>query len=231
MRTFDAARPLVHFYFSQHWLGMQARQSASLHHPVAFGFWLLATCAAAAACSDDGNLLGSENSAGSGGAQAGSGGTQAGTGGAQAGSAGTQAGAGTSAGGAVVAGAGGSDSEGGGSQGGDGGTSSGGASGGGDCVGETCAANETCVAHRVIGGAISPPDADNQCMAGRHLEGSYCQADFMYSCATLTGCSTPSATCRCAAGTDCAGTTVCRLPAASVWLDTDAQLVCELLAP
>jgi hypothetical protein len=218
---------------------MQARQSASLHRPIAFGFWFLATCGAAAACSDDGNLLGSENSAGSGGSHAGSGGSRAGSGGSHAG---TQ----TSAGASVVAGAAGSASEGGGSStGGYAGTPSeggaagmggaggdaGGAGGGGDCVDETCAANETCVAHRTVGGAVMPPDQNNQCMDGQHLEGSNCLSDFSYTCATLTGCSAPSGTCRCAAGTECAGTTVCRLPSASAWLDTDAQLVCELLAP
>jgi len=210
---------------------MQARQSASLHRPIAFGFWLLATCATAAACSDDGNLLGSENSAGSGGSHAGSGGSHAGTE--------------TSAGATVVAGAAGSASEGGGpSEGGQAGTPSGGGAagmagaggdaggaGGGDCVDETCAANETCVAHRTVGGAVLPPDQNNQCMDGQHLEGSNCLSDFMYTCATLTGCSAPSGTCRCGAGTECAGTIVCRLPQASVWLDTDAELVCELLAP
>lgn len=274
----DAMRRLVHFWCSRHWLGMQARPTASLHRPIAFGFWLLSTCAVGAACSDDGNLLGSENSAGSG-AQAGSGSAQAGSGSAQAGS-------GVSAGAAAVAGGGGASAGGSSSQAGHAGTSSGGAmagtagaggtaacdfglcaranvcfdhcggtvvytgccpcaantveqlvcegaggAGSGDCVGETCAANETCVAHRTVGGAIMPPDQNNQCMTGRHLEGSMCQADFSYSCATLTGCSAPSATCRCAAGTDCAGTTVCRLPQASAWLDTDAELVCELLAP
>ena len=236
MMKVDAVWHLVHFWCTRHWLGMQARQSASLHRPIAFGFWLLSTLGAAAACSDDGNLLGSENSAGSAGAQAGSAGAQAGSAGAQAGSAGAQAGsagAEASAGAPVVAGAGGSANEGGGLQGGEAGTPSGGAggAGGGDCVGETCAANEACVAHRTVGGAMLPPDQNNQCMDGRHLEGSICQSDFMYACATLTGCSAPSGTCRCAAGTDCAGTTVCRLPAASAWLDTDAQLVCELLAP
>jgi hypothetical protein len=69
------------------------------------------------------------------------------------------------------------------------------------------------------------------CMAGRHAEGRLCQANFAYTCAELMGCGAPSATCRCAANTACAGTTTCRVPTASAWLDASADLVCELQAP
>lgn len=100
------------------------------------------------------------------------------------------------------------------------------------CVGATCTSNQTCVAYRTIGGvAPPPPDAQGDCEAGRHAEGNYCQPDFGYTCAELSGCSAPAATCRCAPNTQCAGTTVCRLPSDSPWLDTSADLVCELLAP
>jgi hypothetical protein len=95
----------------------------------------------------------------------------------------------------------------------------------------TCAANQSCVAYRTVGGAVMPPDADGKCMDGRHVEGNTCQADFGYTCAELTGCSAPAATCHCAPGTACANSTVCRLPSSSPWLDTSADLVCELLAP
>jgi hypothetical protein len=76
-----------------------------------------------------------------------------------------------------------------------------------------------------------PPDAEGKCMAGRHLEGNMCQSDFGYTCAELTGCSAPAATCRCAPSTQCSNSTVCRLPSDSPWLDTSAELVCELQAP
>jgi hypothetical protein len=102
---------------------------------------------------------------------------------------------------------------------------------GGDCVGETCAANETCVGYRTVGGAVTPPDQNGECTPGRHVEGNTCQSDFAYTCATLSNCSSPGATCRCAAGTECANTTICRLPQASTWLSASAELVCELQAP
>ena len=99
------------------------------------------------------------------------------------------------------------------------------------CVGTTCTAGQTCVAYRTVGGAVEPPSAGGTCMAGKHLEGNLCQADFGYTCAELTGCSAPAATCRCAASTKCFGTTVCKLPSDAAWLDSSADLVCELLAP
>ena len=100
-----------------------------------------------------------------------------------------------------------------------------------DCVGKTCTSSQTCVAYRTVGGAIFPPDAQGQCTTGKHLEGNNCQSDFGYTCAELSGCSAPAATCRCAQNTQCSNTTVCRLPSDSAWLDKSADLVCELQAP
>lgn len=118
---------------------------------------------------------------------------------------------------------------------GSGGQGSGGQGSGGQassaCVGKTCTASQTCVAYRTVGGIMVPPDDDGKCDAGRHLEGDTCQADFDYTCAELTGCNAPAATCRCAPNTECADTIACRLPSDSASLDASAQLVCELLAP
>jgi hypothetical protein len=100
-----------------------------------------------------------------------------------------------------------------------------------DCAGSTCNASQTCVAYRTVGGTVDLPDQNNHCPTGRHLEGNYCLSDFAYTCAELTGCAAPANTCRCAANTACANTTVCSLPTASAWLDPAAELVCQLLAP
>lgn len=100
-----------------------------------------------------------------------------------------------------------------------------------DCVGMTCDADETCVAYRTVGGAQISPDADGECMAGKHVENGHCFSDFAYTCAELTGCSAPAATCHCATGSKCAGTNTCRLPSDAAWLDTAAELVCEQQAP
>ena len=99
------------------------------------------------------------------------------------------------------------------------------------CVGETCSASQTCVGYRTVGGAVEPPSQNNTCPTGKHVEGNLCLADFGYTCAELTGCDAPAATCRCAADTECANTTVCRLPTASAWLDSSAELVCERQVP
>lgn len=110
----------------------------------------------------------------------------------------------------------------------------GGGQGGGtshDCVGQACGATQTCVAYRVVGGAAIPPDQNGQCDVGQHVEGNVCQDDFDYTCAELTGCSAPSTTCHCAAGTACARTPTCRVPGAAAWLDASAELICELQAP
>ena len=101
----------------------------------------------------------------------------------------------------------------------------------GDCVGQTCNAGQTCVAYRVVGGAIDPPNSTGMCVAGKHVESNTCERDFAYTCAELTGCTALGPSCRCAQNTQCSNTSVCRLPTASVWLDTAADLVCELLAP
>jgi hypothetical protein len=106
-----------------------------------------------------------------------------------------------------------------------------GGQGSSDCAGMTCTTSQTCVAYRTVGGAIFPPDAGGQCMAGRHVENNMCQADFAYTCAALSGCSAPAATCHCAANTPCANTNICRLPRAAAWLDTSADLVCEQQVP
>ncbi|MES1182765.1 MAG: hypothetical protein ABUL60_03065, partial [Myxococcales bacterium] len=113
---------------------------------------------------------------------------------------------------------------------GSGGQGSGG-QGSSDCVGSTCTASETCVAYRTIGGAIFPPDTEGMCMTGRHVEGNMCQPDFNYTCAALNGCDTPGVTCHCAPNTTCSNANACKLPTASAWLDPDADLVCEQLAP
>ena len=94
----------------------------------------------------------------------------------------------------------------------------------------TCDAGESCVAHRTIGGALLPPDADG-CPEGRHLENQRCQTDFAYTCAPLIGCIDDADTCRCALQTSCAYATNCKAPYTAEWLDTDAEVVCEVLAP
>jgi hypothetical protein len=68
-------------------------------------------------------------------------------------------------------------------------------------------------------------------MSGKHLENDHCVSDFAYTCAMLTGCSAPSTSCHCAAGSQCASANACRLPYAAAWLDTAADLVCEQQAP
>jgi len=113
--------------------------------------------------------------------------------------------------------------------GGQGGGGSGGS--GSTCAGQTCASGQACVGYRTVGGAITAPDADGKCMATKHLEDSRCQNDFAYTCAELSGCSAPAATCHCAASAACANTNVCRLPIDAAWLDKAAVLVCELQAP
>ena len=251
--------------------------SPSLHRSFGFAACPLLAGTMAAACSDDGNLLGTENGGKGGGGQPMAGSSSGGSSGlAGTGANGGKGGEGGSAPGGSAGNAASGNANGGASSGGAGGepaceqglciranvcldrcggsqvytgccacpantveeltcTGSGGNGGGGgsgaDCAGETCAANETCVGYRVVGGAVFPPDQNNECPAGRHLEANTCQYDFSYTCATLTNCNAPSATCRCAPGTDCANTTQCRLPPTSAWLDPDAQLVCELLAP
>ncbi len=98
------------------------------------------------------------------------------------------------------------------------------------CVGMTCGAGQTCVAHRTVGGAQIPPDAGS-CPAGRHVENSTCRNDFAYTCAALTGCAMPAATCQCAAASKCGYTDGCILPYKAAWLDADADLICEQHAP
>jgi hypothetical protein len=95
----------------------------------------------------------------------------------------------------------------------------------------TCTASQTCVAYRTVGGGIFPPDTEGKCMTGKHLENDRCQSDFAYTCAELTGCTAPAATCHCAANTPCAASNVCRLPYVVPWLDPSADLLCELQAP
>ena len=246
--------------------------------PAPFGLlvlFLLAAPVAFAACTDDGNILGSEGNAGmpSGGASAGN---------ATAGSA--HAGTMTSAGAAGSTHTGGANSMGGtNSTGGTGGTHSAGAGGGttcpgecfranvcldkcggnvvytgccecgaltveelscgnsggqgsggatsSDCVGMTCAANQTCVAYRTVGGAITSPDTAGNCPTGKHVENHLCQSDFAYTCAELAGCTAPAPTCGCAANTKCANDHACSLPTSVAWLDTSADLVCEQQVP
>jgi hypothetical protein len=100
-----------------------------------------------------------------------------------------------------------------------------------ECVGMTCSADQTCVAYRTVGGAQIPPDAGGGCTTGKHVENDHCVSDFAYTCAALTGCSAPAATCHCAAGSKCANDNACRLPFEAVWLDAAADLVCEQQVP
>ena len=206
----------VHIRRLRQWLSMQLFKTTSQpsrRASASFGWLglLVVGSLGFAACGDDGNLLGSDPVAGSSsGGNAGSmnpGGT---------GHAGVQAGAGTTSRGGSSSAAG---------TAGDGGTPAGTGRGGGgqesgnqggtDCAGTTCTVTESCVAYRTVGGALFPVDEQGMCTAGKHAEGNLCQADFAYTCAELTGCGAPSAACRCAANTDCAGTTTCRVPTAS----------------
>ena len=100
-----------------------------------------------------------------------------------------------------------------------------------DCVGMTCTANQTCVAYRTVGGAVTAPDTAGNCPTGRHVENHLCQSDFAYTCVELAGCTAPAATCRCPANTKCANDNVCSLPTSVAWLDTSADLVCEQPVP
>ncbi|MET0794365.1 MAG: hypothetical protein ABW061_22775 [Polyangiaceae bacterium] len=100
------------------------------------------------------------------------------------------------------------------------------------CAGrQTCAPGQACVGYRAIGGAVILPDADGKCAITKHLEDGRCQNDFTYTCAELSGCSAPDATCRCEAHTACGTTNVCRLPMDGAWLDKAVVLVCELQVP
>jgi hypothetical protein len=110
------------------------------------------------------------------------------------------------------------------------GTGGQGGSGSGSCVGMTCDAGQSCVAHRTVGGALFPPGPEG-CPDGSHVESQTCQSDFGYTCAALTGCTANLSTCHCAPATSCAYATSCKAPYTAAWLDTDAQLVCEQLAP
>jgi hypothetical protein len=98
------------------------------------------------------------------------------------------------------------------------------------CVGVTCGAGQTCVAHRTIGGAQIPPDAGT-CPTGKHVENNTCRNDFGYTCSALVGCAMPAPTCQCAEASKCGYTDGCILPYKAAWLDTDADLICEQHAP
>jgi hypothetical protein len=175
------------------------------------------------------------------GGQAGEG-SGAAAGGPPSGGAGASGGA-NQAGGSDAAGAGG-DIDGVGARGseaGAGGDRAGGAdagAGGGSnraCGSTTCAAPLVCVAYRVEGGAVFAPDSDGKCESGRHLEPGgatgRCARDFSYECRSPVGCGDDSLACDCGAATCPSQFPSCREPAASSWLDSTAQLVCELLAP
>lgn len=207
-------------------------------------------------CVDDGKVLGershSEESGGSGN-RAGS----SSTGGerAQGGSSPTGGATGTSgetATGGSEASTGGSDANGGdgGASAGDGGasgSSSGGSSNGGDagagtgagggsggasgtpCVDRTCSESEACVAYRTIGGALTFPEDGGACPSNAHRENDYCLANFGYQCVAQPRCTGGTVDCTCGS---CPQTfTACRAPYTADWLDTDAKLVCEQLAP
>jgi hypothetical protein len=64
---------------------------------------------------------------------------------------------------------------------------------------------------------------------GSHLEGTYCAAGYGYQCVAQPRCSAGQVDCTC--GTCPQSYFACRAPAPSEWLDTDAKLVCEQLAP
>jgi hypothetical protein len=98
------------------------------------------------------------------------------------------------------------------------------------CGSATCDPDQTCVAHRRVGGAPILPNAGS-CPIGKHVEGNTCVNDFAYACAALVDCAMPSATCQCAEASTCGYTDGCLLPNKAAWLDTDADLVCEQHAP
>ena len=209
------------------------------------GFSILAS----AGCGNDGALPGDGNSSGGSGAESGStstggaghGGSTAGVAGASAGSAagGASAGAGASDhGGSSSGGTGGTAATGGGAgtatTGGGAGMATGGGAGtaggpGKECVDRTCAASEACVAYRTVGGAVIAPADAGACPPNAHLEGQTCMANFAYQCVAQPGCPAGQIDCTCGM---CPPTYFsCHVAGTSQWLDPDAELTCELLAP
>jgi len=111
-----------------------------------------------------------------------------------------------------------------------GGTGSGGASSA--CANEqTCAPGQFCIGYRAVGGAVSLPDSTGKCVITKHVENGRCQNDFTYTCAEISDCDAPAATCHCGALAACGNTNVCRLPTDGAWLDKAVVLVCELQVP
>ena len=96
---------------------------------------------------------------------------------------------------------------------------------------QTCAPGQFCIGYRAVGGAIVLPDSAGKCMPTKHVENGRCQNDFTYTCAEISGCDAPAATCRCGALAACGTTNVCRLPMDGPWLDEAVVLVCELQVP
>jgi hypothetical protein len=95
-------------------------------------------------------------------------------------------------------------------------------------VDRTCAATEACVAYRTIGGAQILADA-GVCPSYAHSEGNFCFANFAYQCVAQPRCTAGTIDCTC--GTCPQGYTACRALYVAEWLDPDAKLICEQLAP
>jgi hypothetical protein len=209
------------------------------------------------ACGDDGKVLGERShSGGSGGSGDGAGSTSTGGSSARGGSSSMGGASGASTGGTTTtggnagggdtnggnAGASGGDASTGGSSGGDAGAgggsgavagsdSGGGAGGslGALCIDRTCDDSEVCVAYRTVGGALTFPDDAGACPLNAHKENDYCIADFAYQCVAQPRCTADSVDCSC--GTCPQSFTACRAVYVADWLDADAKLVCEQLAP
>jgi hypothetical protein len=159
-------------------------------------------------------------------------GGNAGTGDASGGDAGASAGDAGASGSAVGGSANGGDAGAGGGSGAGAGSGGGGGSGGSagtPCVDRTCSDSEVCVAHRTIGGAVSPPDDAGACPPNEHEENDYCLVNYAYECVAQPGCTGGTVDCSC--GTCPQPFNTCRPLYMAAWLDTDAKLICEQLAP
>ncbi len=104
----------------------------------------------------------------------------------------------------------------------------------------TCASNQICVAYRTVGGGQILPDQDGNCPTSSHVESGHCAADYAYKCNDLNGCfGNAPVNCECASqsigdteGSCPTGYSSCSNPTAdNPFLDPQAQLICQQLAP
>lgn len=97
-----------------------------------------------------------------------------------------------------------------------------------------CGANDICVAHRVIGGALIQPDDAGNCPPGRHLMtlsggDKYCENDWQYACEPRPPACTTTVDCSCAGANYCESTGLgggCGSGA-----DEGADLACQMAVP